>query len=733
MIHSYLDMKIKIILLSFIFLVIGVLNSFGQKMIIQARKKEYVDNIFKAEGDVEVIWEDYRIYAQYVEYNRDTGIVIARGRVTMVSKESVISGEELKFNTRDRTGEMVETYGMMKPTIRFETDRIKQIDDDTLTFNTLDFTSCAQLVPRWKITCKKGRIKKEKYVVMKNAVFWIKKIPIFYIPYLKYPVEKDGRATGFLFPNFGYSDLRGYYLLNAFFWEISSNLDLTIGLDYYSKVGLGNYEELRYLFRKMNGFLKFYYFDYSQDSVFQTDSDYDYYLNAEHIQNIDFLNTKIILKMNYPSDPNFLRQFNNNFDTVLSTNFNSSFNLTSSFSIFNLSVSASRYETYIVQEQVNEDDEVEQVGLSRVTLTLPSISLNVNQKKIGKLPGYFSLKSTYESVERGGYILEGEPEFDSDTKSNRLMVIPQYTLNLFQLPWLSTTVNLEYHNTFYGRSKDPETGEVVDVPLTIGYQMVKAVLKGPSFCRIFDSKKNKAKHLIEPEVTFRYVTSIPEEDQEKMLMVDLKDYPSYSYIGFSLTSRLITKSKLKDGSPTEILTLKLTQQYYLDPEAAHRNQKINDTYPEFSDITGSIAFKPFKDFSLNINVSYNHYLEDFTRLSAKIAYDNKESVVSGYFSYSKIRNPYASADYFFNRSVIRGQLNLNIPDFPIKLYSGINYDITEKEFRSASITAYLDYQCLILNAEFKIFNYLGREETQFNVGISFGNLGMVSGFFGEGE
>lgn len=732
-IESYPDMKSKILLFCLFFLVNGVVYCFGEKIVIHARKKDYTDNLFKAEGDVEVIWQEYRIYAQYVEYHRDTGILIARGRVTMVSEGTSISGEQLTFNTRDRTGELVESYGLMKPTARFKSDRINQIDDDTLTFSSMDFTSCAQLVPRWKITCKKGRIKKEKYIVMKNVVFWIKKIPIFYIPYLKYPIEKDGRATGFLFPNFGYSDLRGYYVLNAFFWDISENFDLTVGLDYYSKVGLGNYEEIRYLFRKMHGSVKFYYFKYSQDSVFQTDSDYNYYINAEHSQRLDFLNTKITLKMNYPSDPNFLRQFNNNFDAVLSTNFNSSFSLTSSFSIFNLSVLASRYETYILQEQENEEGELEQVGQSRVTLTLPSVSLNINQKKIAKIPGYFSLKSTYESVKRSGFVLEGEPDFDSDATSNRLMLIPQYSLTLLKLPWLNASVNIESQHTFYGRSKDLETGEIVDDPLSIDYQTFKTSLKGPSFYRIFEGQKRKTKHVIEPEITFRYVTSIPEEKRDRILTVDMKDFPSYSYIGFSLTSRLITKSKIETASPIEILTLSLTQQYFLDPEAAHRERKINDIFPEFSDITGNLVFKPIQHFSLDINVSYNYYIKDFTRLSARIAYDKKDSVVGGYLSYTKNRNPYTSAEYFFNRSVIRGQLNLVIPNFPVQLYSGINYDITDNEFRSASISAYLDYQCVTLNAEFKIFNYLGREETQFNLGISFGNLGMVSDFFGEGE
>jgi LPS-assembly protein len=672
-----------------------------------------------------------------VEYNRETGIVIARGRVTMASKESIISGEKLTFNTKDQTGEIEDAYGMMKPSVRYETDDLKQISEKMMTFGRMNFTSCAQLVPRWKITCKKGKIKKDKYIQMKNAIFWLKKIPLFYFPFIRYPIEKDGRATGFLFPNFGISDLRGFYLLNAFFWEISSNLDFTVGIDYYSKVGIGNNEELRYLFRKASGYLQFYYFDYSEDSVFQTESNYDYYIKAEHIQNINFLNTKIVLSMNYPSDPNFLRQFNNNFDTVLTTNFNSSANLTSSFSIFNLSISASRYETYFLQE-VDEEQEDGTVittlqGESRVSLTMPSISLNINQKKIGKFPGYFSMKSSYESIERTGFVLEGEPEFDSNQRSNRFTLIPQYSLNWLKLPWLNSTLTLESHHGFYGRSKDAETGEVVDVPLHIGYQMVKTNFNGPIFYRIYESKKKKLKHTIEPELTVRYVTKIPQDDKDRMLMVDLNDYPSYSYIGFGIVTRLLSRGKALNDYPQEILSLSLSQQYYLDPEEANKNKTINDVYPAYSDLSGRLNFKPVKNFTLNLDVSYNYFIDDFTRLIAKISYDKEGSIINGFISYSKNRNPYTTSSYFFNRTVMQGHLELKIPRFPVELNSSMYYDITEKEFRSASIKAKIDFQCITINTEFKIFNYLGRQESQFNIGFSFGNMGMVSNFLGGGE
>jgi LPS-assembly protein len=724
-------MKCKIVFFLLIFAVYFSLSCFGEKVIIHAQKKEFSDDIFTASGDVEVIVDDYRIYAQYVEYNKKTEMIIARGRVTMTSKESVISGEELTFNVKDRTGEMVDVYGLMQPTIRYKCNTLKQIDDETLKFRKMEFTSCSQRVPRWKITCVKGKIKKEKYISMTSALFKIKNIPVFYLPYLKYPIESDGRATGFLFPRIGNSDLRGFYLLNAFFWELKSNLDLTFNLDYYADVGLGAGGEFRYLFKKMNGFLKYYYFTYFENSVFETDSSYNYYINAEHIQHINILNTKILFKMNYPSDPNFLRQFNNDFDRVLSTNFNSSFNMTSSFSIFDLSIKASRYETYFTIDTTTDDSE-EADGWSKVTEVLPAIELSIKQKKIGKLPGYFSLRSIGESIRKTGPALEGEPEYRSDFTSKRLQLIPTYTLDLLKMPWFSSTITVDSHHTIYAQSWDSEAGEdgeIVDEPLHIGYQSATAVLKGPIFFKISESKKKKTKHIIEPEIKIRFVTKLDDEDVERIVPIDKRDYPSYSFVGFTLTSRWFSKGKTSKLSPREVASFSLTQQYYLDPKQAHLNRTINGIYPEFSDLGGRFRLSPFQGFLIDFNLSYNHFIKDFTRINATVSFNKESSIIRGSISYSSYLNAYAPTDNPFNRSLFRGNLDLDIPRFPIRLITSVDYDITEKEFRAGSVMAHIDYQCLKIRAGFKIFMFQGREETQFDINITWGNMGTIADFF----
>jgi len=733
--------KIILILWVFVLVVNGsaqASNSVGSAPIINADHQQMTEDRLIASGNVEIAWEEYRIYADYMEFNPKTKEIIAQGRVTMVSNQTVISGERLMFNLKERTGVLFDVYGQAPPTARYKTDQLKQVDNETLTFDKVEFTTCTQCKPRWKITCSKGKIKKEKYIAMNNAVLRIKNIPIFYIPYLRYPLSDSGKATGFLFPGIGMSNLRGFFLLNSFFWNIRDNIDLTLGLDYYGKAGIGIYQEFRYLFPNLDGNIKFYLFNYKPsvvldegetaptDDSFYSQNSSDYFLKMTHKQKIKFLNTRIIINIDKQSDANFLRLFSNDFDAVLRRISRSSVSVNSSLAKnITLSGNAAINDTYYTFN-----------NSSRSLRYLPTISLKWSQQKVWKVPGYFSLDTSYSNVQRIGKSYDEEQElFVTDIRTQRININPSYSLSLITSPWLSAKLSLNSKSSIYLKSRDPVTKEILNESLHLHYDTAEVGVKGPVFSKIFEFKKSKIKHLIEPNLTMRYVTQIKDEDRARLIPVDNFDYPSYSYVGLSFTNRLLIKTN-KDKSAREIFSHTISQEYYFDPAAAHRNRTINDLYPEFSELKNTIRFRPIKFLSLDAQLVYNHYMEaesfldNFTRINFNLSYSNKNSVLYGAVHYSRYINPYLAKGYVFNRDVVGGRVNLDIPSFPIKLNSTINYDITAKEFRQGSIKLSYDYQCLKFIGELRIYRYLGRIETQFNAGVTFGNMGIVKDFLG---
>lgn len=673
-------------------------------------------------GNVEIKFGMYRIYADYVELIKKSRTIKVKGLVTLVSDENVITGRDLVFNLKAKSGTMMGNSGVMPPSIRYNTDKLKFIDEETIKFKKFEFTSCSQRIPRWKITCSSGKIKKEKYVEMRNAVLKIKKIPVFYFPYMRYPIRKGGKATGFLFPNFGTGTKKGFYVQNALFLNFKPNIDLTLYGDYFDKAGLGTGEELRYLFKNMSGNVKFYYFKYKDGNDIKPDGNSDYYLDVRHSSNFKFLDTNIKVNINTQSDPTFLRLFSNSFDTSLFANFQTSFSLNSRLSVFNLSVNASKRETYYTYRES-----------SRIIKYMPSIKLTMYQKKLWKIPGYFSFKAAYERVSRSGVSYEDEPDYTSEFISQRVNFSPSYTLNLFKLPWLTTTVNIASYQNFYPKSYKTGTRTIIDEPLHLGYNTANISLKGPIFYKIYKFKKGKLKHLIEPQIDYKYSSRMDDEALGRLIKVDRYDYPQFSVLSLNLASRILYKKNSLDISPREVMRLSVSQRYYFEPELASRGRKINGEYPEFSELASSLRLSFFKNISFDFSLAYNYYLKKFQRLNATLLLTGKDSPLTGRLSYSSYISPFMPIDFYFNRDLIVGALDLKIEKFPIQLASAVSYDLTEKVFRYGSAVVKLDLQCMRLNFEFKVFSNMHGTYSQFRFGFSLGNMGTVSDILGGGK
>src|SRR5262249_2093184 len=107
-------------------------------------------------------------------------------------------------------------------------------------------TTCTQPTPRWDLGTSTAIITPGERVVVTNMVLRVKNVPLFYLPALYFPINKEGRSTGVLPPSFGSSSLLGFDLQNAFFWAIDRSQDATFTHDWYKKAGNGYTGEYEY-------------------------------------------------------------------------------------------------------------------------------------------------------------------------------------------------------------------------------------------------------------------------------------------------------------------------------------------------------------------------------------------------------------------------------------------------------------------------------------------------------
>jgi LPS-assembly protein len=186
-----------------------------------------------------------RILADKADVYRETqpdGTVkqrlVAEGNVVFIRGEERLSGDRMEMDDTGH-GFFYHAIGYVQPGVFVEGRRVERVDKDTYRVEGGKFTSCAQPNPRWMFQASSARIEVDDKIIAKNAVFRVKGVPAFYLPILYYPISRDGRSSGLLFPHFGHSSTKGFEVGTGFFWAMGRSVDQTFYGDYYSSLGFG--------------------------------------------------------------------------------------------------------------------------------------------------------------------------------------------------------------------------------------------------------------------------------------------------------------------------------------------------------------------------------------------------------------------------------------------------------------------------------------------------------------
>ena len=136
-----------------------------------------------------------------------------------------------------------------------------------------------------------------------DMVYRVKGLPVMYSPYFRAP-EGAERATGLLSPVLGNSNVKGFQFSPGFFWAIDENKDATLTLDYFSKRGVGEGLEYRYLDFNDKGKWYVYHLDDKQENKT------DYVVKGTHNQN--FGDITVFADINYVNQWDYYNQFSMN-------------------------------------------------------------------------------------------------------------------------------------------------------------------------------------------------------------------------------------------------------------------------------------------------------------------------------------------------------------------------------------------------------------------------------------
>ena len=188
--------------------------------------------------------------------NRKDSQVIAKGNVVLSDTYFELKSPLINYNLNNSSGTINDAeYALGTEGARGKSSLIKLLDKNNLQLNKATFTSCPINKESWHFASSDIRLNKETQIgTAKNVTFNVGKVPIFYFPWLKFPINNQ-RLSGFLSPSVRLQNNAGITI--PYYFNLAPNYDATVSLTTIEDRGYQINTEFRYLSKKHKGELTY--------------------------------------------------------------------------------------------------------------------------------------------------------------------------------------------------------------------------------------------------------------------------------------------------------------------------------------------------------------------------------------------------------------------------------------------------------------------------------------------
>jgi len=448
--------------------------------------------------------------------------------------------------------------------------------------------------------------------------------------------------------------------------------------------------------------------------------------------------------MEYLSSYMYRLIFNDNFSQAISSQVGSKVSLTRDHNGFVPSLSLERFETFASSRNGDE---------ARI-LHLPSLRYDVLERPLGSSPLYWSFDSSL------GFLGRSEPRFHA-RNIGRIDVYPHLSLPLEFGGW-SLTPTVALRETSYTISQTPDLNNLLSGVPTISHEPIHRFaaeasvnLRPPALERDFQLPRwNRVlRHVIEPELTYRYVGGIGTKAPD-VVLVDTTDVATnVNEAGLSLTQRFYLTPRdgqpCSDGAtscqnhPREWASWTITQNIFLDPKfggaliSGRRNvfdATLNMSGVAFltqprnlAPVTSRMRFEAIDNLRVQWDLDYD---PEKGRLSANNMYAGyswgRTTVGIGHSLLNAVDESRGVASTIKNQQLQpflaigkQGGVGFN-------LAANGGYDFVLNQLQYAGIQSTYNWDCCGLTVGYRRFR-LGsvRDETQYLYSFTLANFGSV--------
>jgi LPS-assembly protein len=694
--------------------------------------------------------EGAKFFADCIDYYyKGEKRIVARGNVVFTNTEGRIAAERVEFDLDSGLGTFYQANGLMslgpradrrqfgnqEPDVFFWGETIEKIGPRKYNITTGGFTTCVQPTARWELRTGNLRLNLNDYAIARNTVLRVKGVPLMYMPLVYYPIQDDDRATGFLLPTYGTSNVRGQAISNAFFWAIGRSHDATFFHDWFTKSGQGFGTEYRYVAAAdSSGTLRYYLLDEKarQITVNDTVSRLEAQRSFEITGNLVHALTpkwRARARLDYVSS--FLTQqlYHQDVNRAVNPIRTMDANLSGTAGAF--SISAGSQWTEVFGSVTPGNTRSQQYG------GLPRVTVNAAPRQIFGTPIYAGLNSEY------GYFPNREIQNGTVTRDNslhRLDFSPTARIPLSKLTFLTVNSSAAFRTTYYSRSFD-DTGVAIDEPLRRQFLTLQSNVIGPVLTKIWDTpgstRTQRMKHVIEPTLGVTYYTDIANYRATPTLVTDQSDkiVGGMTQLTYGLNNRLFYRSRVTDsgrGSTREFVTVGVQQTYYTKPEASSTDAQYTSRSNEptaFSPISLSARFSPSTLIDATSRVEYDTSGGGMRLLSVGSSVSAGGSTSNVTFSRTRFGNGEPS-------NYMQGSTGLVFAQNRLRTNYAVNWNIALGYIVSQRATLSYLAQCCGLEVDVQQFNYPESSGIPFasdrriNFSFILAGLGTFSNFFG---
>jgi LPS-assembly protein len=202
--------------------------------------------VLTAIGEVEGRYQDRTLRADRVDYNLETGMVLATGNVALIDATGDVQyADKLELSDELQAGTAANYSARLASGATTAARFVTRKENGEFELFNAFYTACeiceasdgSAEVPTWRLRARKVRQDTNSRTIRYNdAVLELFGVPVFYTPYLAHPDPSADRQSGLLTPFIGISGARGLSTRIPYFWAIDDHTDLTITPHIYSKV-----------------------------------------------------------------------------------------------------------------------------------------------------------------------------------------------------------------------------------------------------------------------------------------------------------------------------------------------------------------------------------------------------------------------------------------------------------------------------------------------------------------